>query len=111
MVRTSLGDSPDGLLTARPVARRRLSPATLTMKNSSRFEEKMLRKFTRSRRCMVGSWASSKTLRLNASQLSSLSKKRSADNPSRDAGRVIAMVSSDIGSILTRQGVLAVNFY
>src|SRR5215510_8013477 len=46
---------------------RRFSVATRTMKNSSRFELKMERNFTRSSRGTLGSWASSSTRRLNSS--------------------------------------------
>ena len=46
-------------------------PPTRTMKNSSRFELKMARNFSRSSSGTVGSWASSRTRRLNSSQLSS----------------------------------------
>ncbi len=49
----------------------RLSPATRTMKNSSRFELKMARNFTRSSSGTLGSCASSSTRRLNSSQDSS----------------------------------------
>ena len=42
------GSCPAAEGTARPVAMRRLSPATRTMKNSSRFEAKIERKLTRS---------------------------------------------------------------
>ena len=45
---TSRGSSPEAERTARPVAMRRLSPATRTMKNSSRLLAKMARKRARS---------------------------------------------------------------
>src|SRR5438309_1017918 len=48
-----------------------LIPATRISKNSSRFELKMQRNFTRSISGWVGSCASSRTRRLNSSQLSS----------------------------------------
>src|SRR6202165_1319675 len=48
-----------------------LIPATRISKNSSRFELKIVRNFTRSISGCVGSCASSKTRRLNSSQLSS----------------------------------------
>src|SRR5436190_13862439 len=51
----------------------RFRSATWIMKNSSRYELKMARNFTRSRRATVGSWASSRTRRLNSSQESSRS--------------------------------------
>src|SRR5215467_13577888 len=46
---------------------RRLSSATRIMKNSSRFELKMERNFTRSSKGTLGSCASSSTRRLNSS--------------------------------------------
>ena len=54
-----------------PARIRRFRSATRTMKNSSRFELKMDRNFTRSRSGTVGSCASSSTRRLNSSQDSS----------------------------------------
>ena len=58
-----------------------LMPATRISKNSSRFELKMVRNFTRSMSGCVGSCASSKTRRLNSSQLSSrLMKFSGAEN-------------------------------
>src|SRR5262249_42328383 len=48
-----------------------LIPATRISKNSSRFELKIVRNLTRSMSGCVGSCASSRTRRLNASQLSS----------------------------------------
>src|SRR5436309_1928820 len=48
-----------------------LIPATRISKNSSRFELKMVRNFTRSMSGCVASCASSRTRRLNSSQLSS----------------------------------------
>src|SRR6266513_1956337 len=50
---------------------RRFSAATRTIKNSSRFELKMARNFTRSSRGTLGSCASSSTRRLNSSHDSS----------------------------------------
>src|SRR5215510_1420002 len=50
---------------------RRFSVATRTMKDSSRFELKMARNFTRSSSGTLGSWASSSTRRLNSSHDSS----------------------------------------
>ena len=70
------------------------------MKNSSRLEAKMLRKFTRSSNGRVASSASSRTLSLNASHESSRSRKRSCGKSPPLGGRVIAMVSSDIVLIL-----------
>src|SRR6266850_2211295 len=54
-----------------PACIRRLSVATRIMKNSSRFELKMDRNFTRSSSGTVGSWASSSTRRLKSSHDSS----------------------------------------
>src|SRR5512145_1257353 len=50
---------------------RRFNAATRTMKNSSRFELKIARNFTRSSSGTLGSWASSSTRRLNSSHDSS----------------------------------------
>lgn len=72
------GESPDAAVTAMPVAMRRLSPATRTMKNSSRLDAKIARNRTRSRSGWLGSSASSSTRWLNASQLSSRSANRSS---------------------------------
>ena len=57
------------------------SPPTRTMKNSSRFELKIARNLTRSSSGTVGSRASSRTRRLNWSQLSS--RLRYSDGSSR----------------------------
>ena len=62
---------PSGPAVGRPAWRRRLSAATRTMKNSSRFELKMARNFTRSSSGTLGSCASSSTRRLNSSHDSS----------------------------------------
>ena len=105
---TSCGESPEDAITASPVAIRRFSPATRTMKNSSRFEAKMAIKLTRSSNCMVGSSASSRTRWLKASQDSSRSRKRSSGR-SPKSGRSMAMVSSDISSILPRTAKREVN--
>ena len=45
---SSTGVWPDGMFTGKPAAIRRISPATRTMKNSSRLEAKMARNRTRS---------------------------------------------------------------
>jgi len=66
---------PDALGVARPAAMRRLRPATRTMKNSSRFDEKIARNFARSSSgTRSSSMASSSTRLLKASQLSSRSE-------------------------------------
>ncbi len=83
----SIGLMPAAEGTARPVAMRRLRPATRTMKNSSRFEAKIERKLTRSSRCRSGSSASSSTRALKCSQLSSRSRNlSSAKSPSGTGG-------------------------
>ena len=87
-------------MTANPVSNRRLRPATRTMKNSSRLDANIARKFTRSSRGRDLSSASSKTLSLKASQDSSRSMKRSRGKSLPPSGMVIAMVSSDILLIL-----------
>ena len=74
----SAGVRPSGPAWRRPARMRRFSHATRTMKNSSRFELKMARNFTRSSRGTLGSWASSSTRRLNSSQDSSRLTKASA---------------------------------
>ena len=99
-MRTSSGSRPELDVTARPVSILLLSPATLTMKNSSRLEAKILRKFTLSRRGSVLSSASSKTLSLKDSQDNSRSRKRSCGKSCPSGGRVIAIVSSDMLLIL-----------
>ncbi len=60
--------------TGSPAAIRRMRPATLTMKNSSRLLAKMARNLTRSSNGTVSSSASSSTRWLNRSQLSSRSR-------------------------------------
>src|ERR1700704_3550124 len=65
------GASPSSPGVRSPAAKRRLSAATRTMKNSSRFELKMARNFTRSSRGTLGSCASSSTRRLKSSHDSS----------------------------------------
>jgi hypothetical protein len=62
------------LSTGRPVAIRRIRPATRTMKNSSRLLAKIDRNLTRSSSGRDSSSASSSTRWLNLSQLSSRSK-------------------------------------
>ena len=62
----------------RPAAIRRFSPATLTMKNSSRLLVKMARNRTRSSSGSAGSSASSRTRWLKRSHESSRSRKRSS---------------------------------
>ena len=68
---------PLALGTAIPESMRRLSPATRTIKNSSRLLAKIASKFVRSSKGSVGSCASCKTRLLNFSQLISRSKNRS----------------------------------
>src|SRR4051794_31244980 len=75
--RTSRGSRPLAAVTARPVAMRRLRPATRTMKNSSRLLAKIARNRVRSSSGILGSRASSSTRSLNASHDSSRSRKRS----------------------------------
>ena len=74
---TSRGSRPLAAVTARPVAIRRFSPATRTMKNSSRLLAKIARNRARSSSGRSGSRASSSTRSLKASQDSSRSRKRS----------------------------------
>ena len=66
--RVSAGERPSGPVVGSPARIRRFSSATLTMKNSSRFELKIARNFTRSSSGTEESWASSRTRRLNSSQ-------------------------------------------
>src|SRR5918996_2171856 len=75
---TSRGSSPLAAGTATPAAIRRLRPATLTMKNSSRLLEKIARNLALSSRGRSGSSASSSTRVLKASQDSSRSRYRSS---------------------------------
>ena len=74
---TSRGSSPDAARTATPAAILRLSPATRTMKNSSRLLAKIARNRTRSSSGIWGSSASSSTRVLKCSQDSSRSRNRS----------------------------------
>src|SRR6185295_8583063 len=67
----STGVRPSGPVVPSPARMRRFNHAMRTMKNSSRFELKMARNFTRSSKGTLGSWASSSTRRLNSSQDSS----------------------------------------
>ena len=64
----------------------------------------MLRKFTRSKSGTDSSSASSKTLRLKSNQLNSRSRNLSAGKSGWDSGRKIAVVSSDMFSILAVLG-------
>jgi hypothetical protein len=73
-VSASAGERPMFVGTARPVTMRRFSPATRTMKNSSRLLAKIARKFARSSSGSDASSASSSTRWLKASQLSSRSR-------------------------------------
>ncbi len=73
----SRGSRPLAARTATPAAIRRLSPATRTMKNSSRLLAKMARKRVRSSSGSAGSSASSRTRWLKCSHDSSRSRNRS----------------------------------
>src|SRR5699024_505873 len=75
---TCRGSSPEAAVTAIPVAIRRFSPATRTMKNSSRLEAKIARNRTRSSSGRPVSSAISSTRSLNCNQLSSRSANRSS---------------------------------
>ena len=75
---TSRGSRPETARTANPAAIRRFSPATRTMKNSSRLLVKIARNLTRSSSGSAGSSASSSTRRLKCSHDSSRSRKRSS---------------------------------
>ena len=97
--RTSRGSSPEGLRTAMPVAMRRLSPATRTMKNSSRLLVKIARKRARSSRGTLSSAASCRTRSLNCSQLISRSRNRST-------GRSVAGAASS-GRLRTKRPLAA----
>ena len=77
------GALPLTLSTGRPVAIRRIRPATRTMKNSSRALAKIDSNLTRSSSGTFGSSASSSTRWANRSQLSSRSRYRSAGSSGR----------------------------
>src|SRR5215510_14593336 len=68
---SSVGLKPSGPTSLVSLSICCLIPATRISKNSSRFELKIVRNLTRSMSGCVGSCASSRTRRLNASQLSS----------------------------------------
>ena len=72
----SCGVRPSGERTARPDSACPISPPTRTMKNSSRFAEKIEQNFTRSRSGTVASAASSSTRPLNSSHESSRFRRR-----------------------------------
>ena len=72
----SCGVIPSGERTAIPAAAWSVSPATRTMKNSSRFEEKIEQKFTRVRSGRAASEATSRTRALKSSHESSRLRKR-----------------------------------
>ncbi len=99
----STGFIPVAAGTARPVAMRRLSPATRTMKNSSRFEVKMDRKFTRSSSGRSSSSASSSTRALKSNQLISRSRKRSAEKPPMGSVAAGAMSGKPIRSTVASE--------
>src|SRR5437899_10057790 len=67
----SVGLKPSGLISLVSLSICCLIPATRISKNSSRFELTMVRNLTRSMSGCLGSCASSRTRRLNSSQLSS----------------------------------------
>src|SRR5690606_19107783 len=92
-LRTLCGRRPEEVRTGRPVARRRMRPATRTMKNSSRLDEKMDRKRTRSSSGSSGDWARRRTRPLKRSQLSSRSRNRSGGGfaSARGAGSLFVM--------------------
>src|ERR1700694_588769 len=95
-----------------------LMPATRISKNSSRFELKSVRNLTRSMSGCVGSCASSRTRRLNSSQLSSRlmkfsgAEKREAGTPSDTPGSATmfdgssGVEGSDLGLIAPAGGEL-----
>src|ERR1700732_4102951 len=70
LLNVSVGLNPSGPTSLVSLSICCLIPATRISKNSSKFELKMVRNFTRSINGWVGSWASSRTRRLNSSQLS-----------------------------------------
>ncbi len=78
---------PMAFSTGRPVAIRRIRPATRTLKNSSMPLAKIDSNRTRSSSGTFGSSASSRTRWLNRSQLSSRSRYRSAGSLTRPASR------------------------
>ena len=80
-LKVSVGLRPSGPTSLVSLSICCLMPATRISKNSSRFELKMVRNLTRSISGWVGSCASSRTRRLNSSQLSSrLMKFSGAEN-------------------------------
>src|SRR5919202_6352554 len=81
---------------------RRLSPATRTMKNSSRLFAKIARKRTRSSSGSCGSRASSSTRSLNASHDSSRSRNRS--DPRRTPSGATAVAPVRRRAVVTRLG-------
>ena len=72
-----VGVRPSAERTGTPAASWPMSPATRTMKNSSRFDEKIEQNFTRSSSGTESSAASSSTRALNSSQESSRLRSRS----------------------------------
>src|SRR5436190_2371538 len=89
-----------------------LIPATRISKNSSRLELKMVRNLTRSIRGGVGSCASSRTRRLNSSQLSSRlikfsgAEKRSSGGESFRSSSTLGEGSSATLVLATAVGIL-----
>ena len=84
---------------------RRIRPATLTMKSSSRLLAKIARNRTRSSSGTLSSSASSSTRWLNRSQLSSRSRYRFAGSGGRSLGKVLAAAVLSAGPPLV-PGVL-----
>ena len=82
-VSCSSGGIPSAPASAFRLATSCLSPATRTMKNSSRFEATMDWNLSRSPRGSAGSTASSSTRSLNSSQESSRFRNRLAEPGSR----------------------------
>src|SRR5438876_370061 len=81
----SVGDIPSGPMSLVSLSICCLMPATRISKNSSRLLLKMVMNFTRSISGCVGSCASSRTRRLNSSQLNSRLMKLAASEKSRSA--------------------------
>ena len=75
-------------------------PATRTIKNSSRFELKIARNFMRSSSGLSSFSASSRTLRLNSSQLSSRLMNASGPIFFVDSSATVTILSSDSDSAL-----------
>src|SRR6186713_1062285 len=100
----SVGLSPSGPTSLVSLAICCLIPATRISKNSSRFELTIPRNLTRSSNGWVGSCASSRTRRLNSSQLSSRLMKFFAAEKSGTGG---ASLGASIGTTLSGETVVA----